>query len=47
VLKEAKRDITLSDDELNDALGILTSRRILYEEREKYFTLAIPENQFL
>jgi len=47
VLKEAKRDMTLSDDELNDALGILTSRRILYEEREKYFTLAIPENQFL
>ncbi|MEK7305549.1 MAG: RiPP maturation radical SAM C-methyltransferase [Nitrospirota bacterium] len=47
VLREAKRDMTLSDDELNDALGILTSRRILYEEREKYFTLAIPENQFL
>jgi len=47
VLKEAKRDMTLSDDELNDALGVLTSRRILYEEREKYFTLAIPENQFL
>ncbi len=47
VLKEAKQDRTLSDDELNDALGVLTSRRILYEEREKYFTLAIPENQFL
>lgn len=47
VLKEAKHDMTLSDDELNDALGVLTSRRILYEEREKYFTLAIPENQFL
>lgn len=47
VLKEAKHDRTLSDDELNDALGVLTSRRILYEEREKYFTLAIPENQFL
>ncbi|MBX9657384.1 MAG: RiPP maturation radical SAM C-methyltransferase [Nitrospiraceae bacterium] len=47
ILKEAKRDRTLSDDELNDALGVLTSRRILYEEREKYFTLAIPENQFL
>ncbi len=47
ILQEAKRDVTLSDDELNDALGVLTSRRILYEEREKYFTLAIPENQFL
>ena len=47
VLKEAKHDRALSDDELNDALGVLTSRRILYEEREKYFTLAIPENQFL
>ncbi|MCS6293630.1 MAG: RiPP maturation radical SAM protein 1 [Nitrospira sp.] len=47
VLKETKRDMTLSDDELNNALGVLTSRRILYEEREKYFTLAIPENQFL
>ncbi len=47
VLKEAKRDRTLSDDELNEALGVLTSRRILYEEREKYFTLAIPENQYL
>ena len=47
VLKEAKQDRALSDDELNDALGVLTSRRILYEEREKYFTLAIPENQFL
>lgn len=46
-LKEAKRDRPLSDDELNDALCVLTSRRILYEEREKYFTLAIPENQFL
>ncbi|MDO9119390.1 MAG: RiPP maturation radical SAM C-methyltransferase [Nitrospira sp.] len=47
VLKEAKSDLSLSDEELNDALSILTSRRILYEERGKYFTLAIPENQFL
>ncbi|MCC6140266.1 MAG: RiPP maturation radical SAM C-methyltransferase [Nitrospira sp.] len=47
-LQEAKREATaLSDDELNNALGVLTSRRILYEERDKYFTLAIPENQFL
>jgi len=47
VLQAAKPDRILSDDELNDALGVLTRRRILYEEREKYFTLAIPENQFL
>ncbi|MEC4890978.1 MAG: RiPP maturation radical SAM C-methyltransferase [Nitrospira sp.] len=46
-LKEAKSDLALSDDELNEALRILTSRRILYEERGKYFTLAIPENQYL
>lgn len=46
-LQEAKRGMALSDDELRDALDVLTSRRILYEEREKYFTLAIPENQFL
>jgi len=47
VLKETKREMALSEDELSDALGVLTNRRILYEEREKYFTLAIPENQFL
>jgi len=46
-LKEAKSDMALSDDELNEALGVLTGRRILYEERGKYFTLAIPENQYL
>ncbi len=47
LLKEAKSDLVLSDDELNQALSMLTSRRILYEERGKYFTLAIPENQYL
>ncbi len=47
LLKEAERGPVLSDDELNDALSILTTRRILYEERGKYFTLAIPENQYL
>jgi len=46
-LKEAKSDKVPPDDELNETLRILTSRRILYEEREKYFTLAIPENQYL
>lgn len=47
LLKEAGSGSVLSDDALNDALNILTSRRILYEERGKYFTLAIPENQYL
>ena len=47
LLKEARSGSVLSDDALNDALNILTSRRILYEERGKYFTLAIPENQYL
>jgi hypothetical protein len=38
---------SLSDDELATALRTLTSRRILYEEREKYCTLAIPEYPYL
>ncbi len=38
--------------ECNDAvllpiLNDLTTQRVLYEERGKYFTLAIPENQYL
>jgi len=35
------------DGEIDQALGVLTAARILYEEREKYFTLAIPENPYL
>jgi len=35
------------DEEMNQALGVLTAARILYEERGKYFTLAIPENSYL
>jgi ribosomal peptide maturation radical SAM protein 1 len=35
------------DEELNQALGALTAARILYEERGKYFTLAVPENSYL
>jgi ribosomal peptide maturation radical SAM protein 1 len=34
-------------EDLSAALGELTSRRVLYEERGKYFTLAIPENPYL
>jgi ribosomal peptide maturation radical SAM protein 1 len=36
-----------SRDELAAVLGELASRRVLYEERAKYFTLAIPENPYL
>ena len=36
-----------SDEEIDRALIALTSARILYEERGKYFTLAIPENTYL
>jgi ribosomal peptide maturation radical SAM protein 1 len=35
------------DGEIDQALGVLTVARILYEERGKYFTLAIPENPYL
>ncbi|MEY4704666.1 MAG: hypothetical protein RL042_862 [Nitrospirota bacterium] len=34
-------------EEIDQALGALTAARILYEERGKYFTLAIPENPYL
>lgn len=37
-----------SDDaDIHQALATLTTARILYEERGKYFTLAIPENPYL
>ena len=45
-LGEAKRDSIYSEDDLTEALSLLTSRRILYEERGKYFTLAIPEHPY-
>jgi hypothetical protein len=35
------------DAEIDQALGVLTAARILYEERGKYFTLAVPENPYL
>ena len=35
------------DAEIDQALDALTAARILYEERGKYFTLAIPENSYL
>jgi ribosomal peptide maturation radical SAM protein 1 len=36
-----------SDEMLSPILNDLTIQRVLYEERGKYFTLAIPENQYL
>jgi ribosomal peptide maturation radical SAM protein 1 len=39
--------IDASEDVLTLALNDLTAKRVLYEERGKYFTLAIPENPYL
>jgi hypothetical protein len=36
-----------SDPILQPILNDLTTQRVLYEERGKYFTLAIPENPYL
>ena len=36
-----------TDGDIDRALDTLTTARILYEERGKYFTLAIPENPYL
>jgi hypothetical protein len=36
-----------SDSALTAIVNDLTGERIFYEERGKYFTLAIPENQYL
>jgi hypothetical protein len=36
-----------SDEHLSPILNDLTAQRVLYEERGKYFTLAIPENPYL
>jgi hypothetical protein len=37
---------TVSDAEVQESLARLTAKRILYEERGKYFTLAIPEHPY-
>lgn len=39
--------IDASDEALTPVLHDLTAKRVLYEERGKYFTLAIPENPYL
>ena len=36
-----------TDAEIDQALDSLMAARILYEERGKYFTLAVPENPYL
>ncbi len=46
-LQTSGRGPAVSDDHLAAALAQLTSRCILYEERDKFFTLAIPEHQHL
>ncbi len=46
ILRDMKPDTACSEDDLTEALNILTTRRILYEERGKYFTLAIPEHPY-
>lgn len=39
--------IDCSDEVLSPVLHGLSTQRVLYEERGKYFTLALPENQYL
>lgn len=39
--------VDASADALTPVLSDLTAKRVLYEERGKYFTLAIPENPYL
>ena len=38
--------VEVSDEALTPVLDDLTSKRVLYEERGKYFTLAIPEHAY-
>ncbi len=47
VLASQSKQPDVTETQVAHALSDLTTRRILYEERGKYFTLAIPENQFL
>lgn len=39
--------IAVGDEVLTPVLEQLTAKRVLYEERGRYFTLAIPENPYL
>jgi ribosomal peptide maturation radical SAM protein 1 len=40
-------DVAGHEEAFTSILSELTARRVLYEERGKYFTLAIPENPYL
>jgi hypothetical protein len=47
-IRAAVTDQSTADrDDLESILADLTSRRVLYDERGKYFTLAIPEHPYL
>ncbi len=46
-LDASKPASSVSAEQVTAALALLTSRRVLYEERGRYFTLAIPENPYL
>jgi hypothetical protein len=45
-LRERPDSNDLSEVALLESLTRLTTKRILYEERGKYFTLAIPEHSY-
>ncbi|WHZ17142.1 MAG: radical SAM/B12 binding domain protein [Nitrospira sp.] len=45
-LREQSEAGDMSDALLQESLAKLTAKRILYEERGKYFTLAIPEHPY-
>jgi hypothetical protein len=46
-LLSALASLDTSQAQLEPILADLTSRRILYQERGRYFTLAIPEHPYL
>jgi hypothetical protein len=45
-LRTQHPDKELSDSAVEAALAELTEKHVLYEERGRYFTLAVPEHQF-
>jgi hypothetical protein len=45
-LRELRGTSEVSEAVMQESLARLTAKRILYEERGKYFTLAIPEHPY-
>ena len=45
--REPNRELTDAEGLVKDLAGSLVSKRILYEEKGRYFTLAIPANPYL